>query len=133
MDVDRNLYPYSIVWTKLPLITAIVPLIGHTGVGDSFGIITDFAASYTIGRKRLVFGPVRRCWQLELDPEQMAAWDEAVKEINQAFAGKRHNIFTNNCHHHVAAILNRINYERRTNWGAVKIAWAVWTRGCWVS
>ena len=29
----KHRYPYSIVWTPLPLITSILPMIGHTGIG----------------------------------------------------------------------------------------------------
>lgn len=28
----KHRYPYSIVWTPLPLITSILPMIGHTGI-----------------------------------------------------------------------------------------------------
>eukprot|EP01057_Protomagalhaensia_wolfi_P004613 Protomagalhaensia_wolfi_Nauph_80__4612@NODE_4768_length_508_cov_187_665245_g3847_i0_p1_GENE_NODE_4768_length_508_cov_187_665245_g3847_i0NODE_4768_length_508_cov_187_665245_g3847_i0_p1_ORF_typecomplete_len131_score4_08DUF778/PF05608_12/7_2e24VirE/PF05272_11/1e02VirE/PF05272_11/2_2_NODE_4768_length_508_cov_187_665245_g3847_i045437 len=130
MDIENNLYPYSIVWTSLPLITILIPLIGHTGVGDSRGTISDFAASYTIGRKRLVFGPVRRYWVIHLNEEETALWDSAVLSTNELYSHRtvrlsvfvyilmmfQHNIFTNNCHHHVATILNTIQYRGKTNW-----------------
>lgn len=28
----KHRFPYSIVWTPLPLITSILPMIGHTGI-----------------------------------------------------------------------------------------------------
>lgn len=31
-DVERNRYPYCIVWTPLPLISWFLPMIGHTGI-----------------------------------------------------------------------------------------------------
>jgi len=33
----------------LPLISNLLPWIGHTGIGDSRGRIHDFAGPYTIG------------------------------------------------------------------------------------
>lgn len=32
IDVPNNRYPYCIVWTPLPLISWIIPIIGHTGI-----------------------------------------------------------------------------------------------------
>lgn len=133
IDIERNLYPYCIVWTSLPCITIVVPLIGHTGVGDSDGVITDFAASYTIGRKRLVFGPVKRYWFLDLNEEQRAQWNTIIQEVNLLFSKRRHCLFTNNCHHHVGEILNRLNYQNASNWGAIKVCYHVWLKGHWKS
>eukprot|EP01055_Gregarina_sp_Pseudo9_P005720 Gregarina_sp_Pseudo_9__5719@NODE_828_length_2156_cov_4_363722_g777_i0_p2_GENE_NODE_828_length_2156_cov_4_363722_g777_i0NODE_828_length_2156_cov_4_363722_g777_i0_p2_ORF_typecomplete_len174_score4_37DUF778/PF05608_12/1_3e31DUF4796/PF16044_5/6_8e05Peptidase_C97/PF05903_14/0_00048LRAT/PF04970_13/0_00068DUF4105/PF13387_6/0_0075GP41/PF00517_17/0_044Metal_resist/PF13801_6/0_34_NODE_828_length_2156_cov_4_363722_g777_i02523 len=131
VDIEHNLFPYSVVWTKLPAITALVPLIGHTGIGDSKGTISDFAASFTIGRKRLVFGPVKRYWVLQLDEEQRSQWDQAVKEANELFSTRKHNLFTNNCHHHVAEVLNRLQYQGHEKWGAVRVCYGVWFKGHW--
>jgi len=32
IDVKRNRYPYCIVWTPLPIISWLIPIIGHTGI-----------------------------------------------------------------------------------------------------
>ena len=32
IDVKRNRYPYCIVWTPLPIISYLIPIIGHTGI-----------------------------------------------------------------------------------------------------
>ena len=32
INPNQDLYPYSIVWTTLPLISALLPWIGHTGI-----------------------------------------------------------------------------------------------------
>jgi hypothetical protein len=50
IDHSRQRYPYCIVWSPLPPITWLFPFIGHTGIGDSEGIIYDFAGPYSIGR-----------------------------------------------------------------------------------
>ena len=48
------------MWTPLPLITWILPFIGHTGIGMSDGIIHDFAGPYTIGIDELAFGETHK-------------------------------------------------------------------------
>lgn len=40
--------PTSVVWTTLPCISALVPIIGHMGVGDSSGITYDFSGPYQV-------------------------------------------------------------------------------------
>jgi hypothetical protein len=32
IDKENNRYPYCIVWTPLPVISWIIPIIGHTGI-----------------------------------------------------------------------------------------------------
>ena len=32
IEIEKNRYPYCIVWTPLPLISWIFPFIGHTGI-----------------------------------------------------------------------------------------------------
>ena len=41
-------FPLSIVWTPLPFVTWMIPCIGHTGIGDSKGVIFDFAGPYHV-------------------------------------------------------------------------------------
>lgn len=40
--------PLSVVWTTLPGISAIIPLIGHVGMGDSTGVTYDFSGPYQV-------------------------------------------------------------------------------------
>jgi hypothetical protein len=52
------MHPHCLVWTALPLITWILPFIGHTGLCDAKGWIHDFAGSFYIGLGNFAFGPV---------------------------------------------------------------------------
>uniref|UniRef100_A0A1X7T0A1 Transmembrane protein 222 n=1 Tax=Amphimedon queenslandica TaxID=400682 RepID=A0A1X7T0A1_AMPQE len=54
IDTSRNRYPYSIVWTPLPIITWFFPFIGHMGICTSAGIIRDFAGPYYVSVSFLV-------------------------------------------------------------------------------
>lgn len=56
IEPHRNRFPYCIVWTPLPLITALLPFIGHTGICDADGVIHDFSGPYTITVDDFAFG-----------------------------------------------------------------------------
>jgi hypothetical protein len=32
IDIEKNRYPFCLVWTPLPIISWILPFIGHTGI-----------------------------------------------------------------------------------------------------
>lgn len=36
VDPENSRFPYCIVWTTLPLLSQLLPIIGHTGVCESF-------------------------------------------------------------------------------------------------
>lgn len=64
-DPDHERYPVSIVWTPIPLITWILPFVGHMGICDSKGIIHDFAGPYYIGEDCLAFGNPAKYWRID--------------------------------------------------------------------
>ena len=45
----------------------MIPSIGHTGIGDSKGVIHDFAGPYTIGVDDFSFGSTIKYVQLDLE------------------------------------------------------------------
>ena len=64
VDPKRQRYPFCIVWTPLPLITSILPFIGHVGVCTSEGIVHDFGGSGYIGIDNMTFGKPYKYLQL---------------------------------------------------------------------
>mmetsp|Transcript_46429 Transcript_46429/g.34104 ORF Transcript_46429/g.34104 Transcript_46429/m.34104 type:complete len:112 (+) Transcript_46429:43-378(+) len=60
-------FPYCIVWTPLPLITWLIPCIGHTGIALSQGVIHDFAGPFTIGIDNLAFGETHKYVRLHVE------------------------------------------------------------------
>ena len=46
VDFRRNRYPCAVVWQPFPPLTWLVPMIGHTGITDSQGIVHDFQGLY---------------------------------------------------------------------------------------
>lgn len=55
------LFPHCIVWTPIPVISWVLPFVGHMGVCDSNGLIYDFAGPYFVNRGALSFGSPTRC------------------------------------------------------------------------
>jgi hypothetical protein len=58
---------FSILWSPLPLITWIIPFIGHMGISNSEGIASDFQAPYYVGdRGRMAFGAPTRALKIDI-------------------------------------------------------------------
>lgn len=112
--MDRH--SYSIVWTPLPVLTWFIPLIGHTGIANSEGVIYDFGGSYYIAVDNFTFG--RPTKYLKLDPSKIRArdWDDAIQISASKYRDKQHNLILNNCHSHVADTLNQMKYDGRDNY-----------------
>ena len=49
-------FPYCLVWTHIPVISWLLPMIGHVGICDSSGTIYDFTGSQRIDSGKLAFG-----------------------------------------------------------------------------
>lgn len=112
--MDR--YPFSIVWTPLPVITWFIPLIGHTGIANSEGIIHDFGGSYYIAVDHFTFGRPTKFLKLEPSKAQARDWNDAIQVSANKFCGQQHNIIFNNCHSHVADTLNEMKYNGKDNY-----------------
>eukprot|EP00697_Spironema_sp_BW2_P012971 gnl/Spiro4/29691_TR14572_c0_g2_i1.p1 gnl/Spiro4/29691_TR14572_c0_g2~~gnl/Spiro4/29691_TR14572_c0_g2_i1.p1 ORF type:complete len:201 (-),score=53.11 gnl/Spiro4/29691_TR14572_c0_g2_i1:52-621(-) len=138
IDVRRDRYPFSIVWTSLPLITWIFPFVGHLGICTSDGKIHDFAGPYFVSVDNMAFGSPQRYWQVPLESIRrlrggVRGWDIAIAEGRREYGEQMYNFCTNNCHNFVNHVLNKMRLDERTNWGNVNIAYNVWFRGRFVS
>ncbi|CAG0884020.1 unnamed protein product [Cyprideis torosa] len=125
MDPERNRFPFCIVWTPLPLITWLLPFIGHTGICSSRGLIYDFAGSYYVSEDNMAFGWPVKVLQMDLEKVKGGAnaWDKGILEANRIYRRRAHNLFCDNCHSHVAAALNQMEYEGSTNWTMFWVWW----------
>ena len=143
---DKDRYPYSLVWTPIPVLTWVLPFVGHLGVADSRGVIYDFAGPYYVGKGDLAFGRTARYVQLAPSrfssararaarsrAERAQVWDEAVHRANCAFERKMHILCTQNCHSHVATALDEVAYAGFSHWNMVLLALWVFARGRFVS
>lgn len=56
-----KVFPHCLVWTPIPVVTWLLPFVGHMGVCDAAGAIHDFAGPYFVNRGELSFGSPTRC------------------------------------------------------------------------
>ena len=133
IDLKSSHFPYCIVWTPIPVLTYIIPSIGHTGIGNSNGIIHDFASSFFVSVDDFAFGKPTKYIQLELTEQEKYDWDRAILKGDNKYNMEEHNIFVNNCHSHVAYVLNQLNYKGRNNYNMVSIWWMLITKGKYVN
>lgn len=117
------------------MISYVFPTIGHVGIADSAGVIRDFSGPYTVTRGRMMGGPPRRVWALNISPDEYVnvKYDEAVENVSGIYSNRMHNIFADNCHSHVARTLNEIRYEDRDDWNMARVWWRIWRHGKWTS
>jgi hypothetical protein len=142
IDEKRNSYPFSIVWGSLPLITWLIPCIGHLGIADSRGEIHDFHGPYDVKRGRFMTGQVLKYYQLPPDVlskyniNTAQQWDKSIYQSDLYYSGTVHNIVSNNCHHHVATALTNAGYSvnsKDNNTSMMEVWWVIMTKGNWVS
>ena len=115
-------YELSIVWTALPVFTWLVPVIGHTSIGSSSGQTSEFSGSYDISNNTSVFGKPRKVIKL-YGIEDEERFDKCIDEANKVYKGREHCMFTDNCHSHVAMVLNLYKYRDRSNYTMVSVWW----------
>jgi archaellum component FlaF (FlaF/FlaG flagellin family) len=137
IDVDKNRFPHSVVWTPIPLITWLFPFIGHMGICTTQGVIRDFAGPYFVSEDCMGFGNPTKYWQL--DPSMVTMgnnkdiWDRAVFDASEEYKGRMHNLCCDNCHSHVAFALNLMKYNGSTSWNMVKLCFLMLVHGKYVS
>ncbi|XP_005180936.1 transmembrane protein 222 [Musca domestica] len=123
IDFNADRFPFSIVWTPIPMLTWFFPFIGHMGICMSNGVIRDFAGPYFVSEDNMGFGRPAR--YLRLSPKNVEGgslmWDEAVSKASVLYGTRMHNLFCDNCHSHVATALNFMRY-RGSSWNMVKLA-----------
>ncbi|KAK9803202.1 hypothetical protein WJX73_002787 [Symbiochloris irregularis] len=64
-------FPYCLVWCPIPVLSWLLPFVGHMGICTSTGKILDFAASFYVSADAMAFGNPTRYWQL--DPARASA------------------------------------------------------------
>ncbi|PKA62803.1 Protein RTE1-like [Apostasia shenzhenica] len=143
-------FPCCIVWTPLPIISWLVPFIGHVGIAREDGVILDFAGPYFVSVDNFAFGAVTRYIQLSrekcsvspnsvvstkrgLEEGNIATWDDALQKSMQDFQHRAYSLFTCNCHCFVANSLNRLSFGGHNRWNVVSLAAFMFLRGTWVN
>ena len=133
ISIEYNIFPYCLVWTPLPILTLIFPSFGHSGIGDSNGMVHDFTESYIIRFHDFIFGKPTKYFRLELTGEEITNFDKAIEKGNNKFVDEEYSLFTNNCHSYIAYILNELNYQGRNDYNIFSIWWMFVRKGKYVS
>lgn len=110
--------PRSIVWTPIPCLSLLFPMIGHFGITNSEGMIYDFGGDFYVNRSttHTIFGPPTLYSQLSDAPWSTIndeEWDGAISMITAKYQEKQYNFLGNNCHHFVAAVLGELSPGRK--------------------
>jgi hypothetical protein len=84
-DVCR---PCTVQWTALPIISWVIPFIGHVGISTSDGEISDFSGPYSVTVGSLMCGPARRIWKLDVADRD--TYDGAVHAGAICYARRMH-------------------------------------------
>ncbi|KAK9265969.1 hypothetical protein L1049_024076 [Liquidambar formosana] len=153
IDPRRARFPCCIVWTPLPVLSWLVPFIGHVGICREDGVILDFAGPNFVCVDNFAFGAVSRyiqiskekCFisphlaaahksedQYEQDERTISTWDDALRKSTQEFQHRSYNLLTCNCHSFVANNLNRLGYNTG-GWNVVNLAALIFLKGRWVN
>ena len=125
----KDHFPLSIVWCPLPGLTWFIPIIGHLGIVTSDGTIHDFAGPYFVNRNphSMGFGHVTKYAPLDIkdirryDSDLIKVWDENINAASEEYDQLMHNLICNNCHSHVARVLNRLQYKGFTHWNTLTL------------
>ncbi|KAM3136051.1 hypothetical protein pb186bvf_011856 [Paramecium bursaria] len=133
IDIMSDRYPYCIVWTMIPLLSWLFPSIGHTGIGSSDGQIHDFGGPYYVAVDNFSFGRPMKYIKLDNSDFNQKQYDSAVIQADEIFRQRTHNLFTNNCHSHVAEVLNILRYKGKNNYNMVDIWFMSITKSHYVS
>ena len=133
IDVERNRYPYSIVWTPIPLISWILPCIGHMGICTSEGVIHDFAGPYYVSVDNMSFGDPTKYVKLDLTEREINSYDKALDSSTNKYNSQDYNFFCNNCHSFVAECLNKLKYKGKNDYNMVSLWWIINTQNKYVS
>lgn len=64
IDPRRARFPCCIVWTPIPVISWLIPFIGHIGICREDGVILDFAGPNFVCVDNFAFGAVARYFQI---------------------------------------------------------------------
>ncbi|XP_077446752.1 transmembrane protein 222b [Stigmatopora argus] len=125
-------FPHCIVWTPIPVLSWLFPLIGHMGICTSTGVIRDFAGPYFVSEDNMAFGKPTKYWMLDVSKVYAGgsgAWDSAVHDASEEYKHRMHNLCCDNCHSHVAMALNLMRYDDSASWNMLKLCLLLHLRG----
>lgn len=87
IDHQRRHYPFTIVWTPVPILSWLFPHVGHLGIGKSDGSVKDFGRPYKVLTNSNQFGRPLKYWILDpkLAKGGIEGWDQAIEDASIPF------------------------------------------------
>ncbi|KAJ0098092.1 hypothetical protein Patl1_29001 [Pistacia atlantica] len=150
IDPSRARFPCCIVWSPLPVISWLIPFIGHTGICREDGVILDFAGPNFVCVDSFSFGAATRYIQVnkeqccispylsalngddQYQPNESGrdtlTWDDALRKSTEEFQHRSYDLFTCNCHSFVANNLNRLGFNSG-GWNVVNLSCIYFPQG----
>ena len=113
--------------------TWLLPFIGHTGIGSSDGVIHDFIGTKNVRINKFGFGKTFKYVPLEVNFSDSKRFNECIHYADKLYSERTHKLFSDNCHSHIAVVLNEFKYMGRTNYSMVDVWWLLIRRGRYVS
>ena len=133
LNPKDNRFPYCIVWTPIPIITYIIPSIGHVGIATSRGVIHDFTGSFSVSVDDFGFGKPTKYIPLDLNEREKYEYDRAIEKGDNKYNMEEHNLFINNGHSYVAYVLNQLKYKGKSNYTMAHVWWLFMRKTKYVS
>ncbi|ESL06809.1 hypothetical protein TRSC58_05510 [Trypanosoma rangeli SC58] len=156
IDPSAEHYPFCIVWAPIPILSWILPFVGHVGICDSAGRIFDFEGPYKIGVDSMLFGNPVKYWDISetyapafcrssgaaprtMEEEEACLreareYDAALENVAKHFRKTQmYNFFTNNCHSFVACVLRSHPLSDAGAWGVARVAFGLAIHGRYIS
>ena len=79
------------------------------------------------------FGSTHKYLQLEITEDQVTEFNQSVAKADKTYSRRMHNICCDNCHSHVARVLNNLKYKGRDNYTMIDVWWMLIVSGKYVS
>ena len=110
LDPKAHRFPLCVVWCPIPIITWILPFVGHAGICSSDATINDFQGDFSIhvclsrysftfsihyfdkqkDKDTTIFGKVTKYWVLDLNKSNVHDSSEFDSVLNQSVATFKH-------------------------------------------
>ncbi|KAJ4460733.1 putative transmembrane protein [Paratrimastix pyriformis] len=137
-EPKKRRFPLCLIWTTLPILSWLIPFIGHVEIAASDGKSQGFQGAYTVAVDNFAFNDplavVHLFSEKEIDclrskhPEDLKRIDGAIYRGSEDHRHQGWNLISNNCHSHAATCLNHMEYKEKKNWNMVSIWWLLMTR-----
>nr|ADW80942.1 RTE1-like protein 1 [Dianthus caryophyllus] len=152
IDPERGRFPFLFVWAPLPVLTWLIPFIGHIGICREDGVILCFTTSYFVFVDDFGYFSVTRYLQIDeklcraisslpsdkneerhqnSEENKIVSWDHGLQKSILEYQHHSYNLLTCNCHSFVANSLNHLGFCGGS-WNVVSVAVLILLKGRWV-